>query len=284
MIDAALKDSAFLESVAMARKDPQALHLWWLGQSGFLVQHNGRHLLFDPYLSDSLTLKYATTDKQHVRMTERVVDPSRLDFIDVVTSTHNHTDHLDGETLRPLMAANPEMRLVISEANRDFVCDRLECEEEWPVGINAGQSAEVCGFTFHTVPAAHEEIERDEHGRCRFVGYIVRFGEWTLYHSGDTVLYEGMEDLLRPFEIDIAFLPINGAKPERKVSGNLNGKEAAELAMSIGARVVIPCHYDMFEFNTESPQLFEETCLEIGQRYAVLRAGETWSSSEGGAQ
>ena len=55
-----------------------------------------------PYLSDSLTAKYAGTDKPHVRMTERAIDPARLDFIDVVTSSHNHTDHLDHETLWPL--------------------------------------------------------------------------------------------------------------------------------------------------------------------------------------
>ena len=45
-------------------------------------------MLFDPYLSDSLTAKYADTDKPHVRITERVIDPESLDFIDVATSSH----------------------------------------------------------------------------------------------------------------------------------------------------------------------------------------------------
>jgi len=81
-------------------------NLWWLGQSGFLVAQNGRGLLFDPYLSDSLTRKYANTDKPHVRMTELVVNPAALGslgIIDVITSSHNHTDHLDAETLAPLL-------------------------------------------------------------------------------------------------------------------------------------------------------------------------------------
>src|SRR5215213_3904642 len=101
-----LQDKAFLDDVLAARQNPAALHLWWLGQSGFLVQWQGRHLLLDPYLSDSLTKKYAGADKPHVRMTGRVVAPERLDFIDVVTSSHNHTDHLDAETLNSLRAAN----------------------------------------------------------------------------------------------------------------------------------------------------------------------------------
>src|SRR5215204_2904884 len=100
MIQPALRDEAFLTDVASVRSaaPPDRLTLWWLGQSGFLVACRGAFLLFDPYLSDSLTKKYAATDKPHTRMTARVVDPAGLDFIDVVTSTHTHTDHLDADT------------------------------------------------------------------------------------------------------------------------------------------------------------------------------------------
>src|SRR2546423_11249044 len=96
-----LQDEAFLADVADARSDLANVHLWWLGQSGFLLQWQERHLLLDPYLSDSLTRKYAETDQPHVRMTERVVAPERLNFIDVVTSSHNHTAHLDPDSVGP---------------------------------------------------------------------------------------------------------------------------------------------------------------------------------------
>src|SRR5512132_2377729 len=78
MIQPALKDDDFLADVLAARDYPNDVHLWWLGQSGFLVQWQDHHLLLDPYLSDSLTHKYAATDKPHVRMTEIVVAPERL--------------------------------------------------------------------------------------------------------------------------------------------------------------------------------------------------------------
>src|SRR5882762_5291192 len=119
MIKPALQNDLFLAEVAEAREDVEHFHLWWLGQSGFLLQWQGRHLLFDPYLSDSLTQKYANTDKPHVRLTARVVAPERLDFINVVTSSHAHTDHLDRETLGPLLRVNPRLELVIPEANRE---------------------------------------------------------------------------------------------------------------------------------------------------------------------
>lgn len=275
-----LKDDALLADIAAARDVDDHFHLWWLGQSGFLLQWRGQHLLFDPYLSDSLTRKYADTDKPHTRMTELVIEPGRLDFIDVATSSHNHTDHLDGETLTALMTANESLKFVVPEANRDFIVNRLACENAWPIGLNDGESTMVGPFTFHAVPAAHEDVKRDREGQCHYLGFVVEFAGYTIYHSGDTMLYEGMVDILKPFNVDVAILPINGRSPERRVAGNLWGREAAQLASDIGASIVIPCHYDMFAFNTATPHEFAETCETLGQRYAVLQNGQRWSSDQ----
>ena len=278
MIVPVQKDDVLLADVAAARAEPEALHLWWLGQSGFLVQWQGRRLLFDPYLSDSLTTKYAATDKPHVRMTERVIAPERLDGIDVVTSSHNHTDHLDAATLQPLMAANPNMAVVVPAANVAFAADRLDVDPARLTPLAAPVT--VAGFTLHSVPAAHEALDQDAQGRHRTIGIVAQCGPWTIYHSGDTVRYPGMDDILRAWPVDVAILPINGSKPERRVAGNLDGAAAARLAHDIGAGVVIPCHYEMFEFNTASPALFEETCRALGQPFVTLRAGEHWSGKK----
>jgi L-ascorbate metabolism protein UlaG (beta-lactamase superfamily) len=269
-----LQDEAFLADVSAANRDDGQFRLWWLGQSGFLVQWKRRHLLLDPYLSDSLTRKYAATDKPHVRMTERVVDPARLDFIDVVTSSHNHTDHLDGETLGPLLKANPRLVMVAPEANRDFIANRLDIDASFPLGLRDGEFVTAGPFRFTAVPAKHEEVTPG----C--LGFVVEFGPWRIYHSGDTLQYEGMAERLRPFAADVALLPINGRAPERRAAGNLSGSEAASLAKSMGARLVIPCHYEMFEFNTEDPAEFVRAAGAVGQACRVLRCGERWESAE----
>ena len=274
MIEPVLKDDPLLADIAAANRDDGNFRLWWLGQSGFLVQWQGRHLLFDPYLSDSLTRKYAATDKPHVRMTARAVDPAKLDFIDVITSSHNHTDHLDGETLGPLLRANNDVTLLIAAANRRFVADRLQIDPSMPVGIEIGEAISAGGFRIEAVPAKHDELGPE------FVGYIVRFGPWTIYHSGDTLLYDEMAERLSPFKVDVALLPINGAAPERRVAGNLNGVESARLGKAMGARTVIPCHYEMFEFNTADPREFVEECKKVGQAHQVLRCGERWDSAD----
>src|SRR5262245_53376601 len=121
------KDEAFVADVRRALSSG-ASRLWWLGQSGFLIVQKGNVIILDPYLSDSLTHKYVNTDKPHVRITERVVAPEALaeiGCIQFVASTHNHTDHLDAATLRPLLDKNPAGRLVIAAANRAFVLERL---------------------------------------------------------------------------------------------------------------------------------------------------------------
>jgi L-ascorbate metabolism protein UlaG (beta-lactamase superfamily) len=271
MIQPRLSDDAFLADVAAARADSSrdTLHLWWLGQSGFLVSHAGECLLFDPYLSDSLTRKYAATDKPHVRLTARVVDPARLDFLRVVTSSHNHTDHLDADTLGPIFAANAGTRLVMPAANVDFVAQRLGAAiTPRLVPLADAARATVGPFTFEAVPAAHEELSPT------YAGFVVSVGPFRLYHSGDTVLYPGMIERLRPFAVDVALLPINGRAPERRVAGNLDGVEAARLAHAIGARQAVPCHYEMFAFNTASPVAFAAECARLGQPCLVARAGE----------
>jgi L-ascorbate metabolism protein UlaG (beta-lactamase superfamily) len=278
MIEPVLRDDAFLADVFHARAHRQHFHLWWLGQSGFLIQWDGRHLLLDPYLSDSLTQKYANTDKPHVRMTARVVAPERLDFIDVVTSSHNHSDHLDANTLSPLLGVNPKMSLVIPEANRAFVAQRLGLPLGQPLGLDAGRSVSVAGFKLTAVPAAHETMDTDELGRCQFLGYVVEFGPWVIYHSGDTVRYEGMVERLSRWKLHLVLLPINGRSPARRVAGNLDGPEAAALAKDVGAQLAVPCHYEMFEFNTAGPDEFVRAAARLEQPCRVLRCGEQLNS------
>ena len=278
MIPARLKDSELLSEVERYADDKNNFHLWWLGQSGYLLTYKGERILLDPYLSDSLTTKYASTNKPHVRMSERVIDPALLKNISVVSSSHNHTDHLDGETLIPLLKNNPGIKFIIPEANRSFVCERVKCDELFPVGLDDGISVTIGSFSFFGVPASHNEIEKDDQGRCRFLGYVIRFGRWTIYHSGDTLLYDGMERKLIPYKIDLALLPINGNDPARGVAGNLNATEAVYLARETGTRMVIPCHYDMFTFNTADPASFALIAEKAGQPYTVLLPGGHFSS------
>ena len=270
--------AALLADIRASDRRDGGFRLWWLGQSGFLLQWQGIHALLDPYLSNSLTRKYSQTDKPHVRMTELVIDPAELSFVDIATSSHNHTDHLDADTLGPILARNPSLKLVIPEANRAFVANRLKIEPAIPIGLDDGDSMELSRIEFFGVASAHETVDRDENGQVKALGYVLRFGSWSLYHSGDTLRYDGMAEKLRPFAVDVALLPINGRAAERRVPGNLSGPEAAQLAHDIGAKLAIPCHFDMFEFNTAPTDSFVDTCRRLGQPFRILKCGERLDS------
>jgi L-ascorbate metabolism protein UlaG (beta-lactamase superfamily) len=230
------------------------LHLWWLGQSGFLLKAAGAHLLLDPYLSDSLTRKYAGTATPHVRMTRRVVDPAHLSFVDLVTASHAHTDHLDAETLRAIRPAV----VVCPEGIRDIARDRAGIE---PHGLAEGAAVEVSPFRITAVHAEHPGAEPA-------FGYVVETGPWRIYHAGDSLVFDGLGRSLRRYALDVAILPINGRL------GNMSGREAAAVARAARAGVAIPCHYEMFEFNTAPTAEFEREADRLGQRVHLLRAGE----------
>ena len=278
LIPAVAKNEILLEQVRLYENDAENFHIWWLGQSGYLLLWQGKRVLIDPYLSDSLTRKYADTKKPHVRMSEKVMEPELLNDISIVSSSHNHTDHLDAETLAPIIRNNPAITFIIPEANRKFVADRVQCDVSFPVGLNEGKHFSKDGFTFHGLPAAHNALDKNEKGECLYMGYIIQFGKWTIYHSGDTLWYNGLEDILRPYNIHLALLPINGNDPTRGVAGNLNIQEAAALAKAANIQHVIPCHYDMFTFNTANALHFAKEAEAIDQAYTLLPIGGHWSS------
>ncbi|MCB1212561.1 MAG: MBL fold metallo-hydrolase, partial [Verrucomicrobiales bacterium] len=210
MIQPLQKDEALLADIAAASNDDETLHVWWLGQSGFLLQHDGVRFLFDPYLSDSLTQKYATTDKPHVRMTQRCVDPKELTGLHWVTASHAHTDHLDGETLRALAQGSPGYTLVLPGLVVNEAIRRLGDAEVTLMELNQNDASFRGGIQIHGVPAAHNEIVVDDYSRSQCVGYIVQLGPFTIYHSGDTLWHPEIVARVREFDCDLMFLPING--------------------------------------------------------------------------
>ena len=283
MIEPLFADDAFLDNIAHLEASYQdRVVIAWLGQSGYLVCHNGYRFIIDPYLSDSLTRKYAETTKPHERISRMVIAPERLTGISFVTSSHNHTDHLDAETLAKLIGANPGVKVIVPRANYTFALDRLVSAgvanaATYLVDIPIHETltvSDVHRCTITAVPAAHEALDTDENGDYRYHGYCITVGGRTIYHSGDCIPYDGLVAAVLPYKPDVALLPINGRDPARGVSGNFSGPEAASLAKTLNVACVIPNHYDLFAFNTADPQEFVDACEAISQPCSVLKLGE----------
>jgi L-ascorbate metabolism protein UlaG (beta-lactamase superfamily) len=277
MIAARQKDSGLLADMLSPADEEGDPSLWWLGQSGFLLRWRRHYAVIDPYLSDSLTRKYADSARPHVRLTERCIDPSRLGFVTLAFSTHGHTDHFDGETLRAMAEApnrTERLHVVLPAANLERARALFSGLDVELTGVTSGRELQEVGYAATVLPAAHPEIARDAAGNDLYLGFAVRVGRWTIYHSGDTLWREEVVRAAAAVRPDLALLPINGDDPSRGVAGNLNGEEAAQLAHAIGASVAIPHHYDMFAFNTAPPEPFVRRCRELGVYPRQLLCGE----------
>ncbi|MEY3376060.1 MAG: hypothetical protein RL463_365, partial [Bacteroidota bacterium] len=180
----------------------------------------------------------------------------------------------------PILENSPACKLIIPEANRDFVAERLHIQKTLPIGLNDGETYQDETFKITAIPAAHNTIDRNESGQCHYLGYFITVGGIRIYHSGDTLYYAEMEKLICDFAPHVALLPINGNLASRKVAGNLNAEEAVDLAKSCNIPYVIPCHYDLFAFNTADVNEFINIAKAKQQGYVVLNLGGKWTGKE----
>jgi L-ascorbate metabolism protein UlaG (beta-lactamase superfamily) len=255
LIEPYLSDDAFLEDVEGAVEP--GLHLWWLGQSGFLVRVGDEHLLIDPYLSDSVTERYAGTETPYERLTRRVIAPERLSFVDAVACTNGNPDHLDPGTLPEVLSGGA--KLVCPAGSEILTGNRVGRPPD--VALAPGDNVEIGGFHIEAVPAHHDTAPEA-------VGYVIRHGPHALYHAGDTRRVQGIAEAVLPHFIDVAIVPVNGKL------GNMNGADAARLAVEAGANIAVPCHFEMFRIDTAGPARFVAECVRLRQEYRLLAAGE----------
>jgi L-ascorbate metabolism protein UlaG (beta-lactamase superfamily) len=252
----------------LARGPGDGISFYWLGQAGFVVDADGRRIVIDPYLSDSLARKYRDTPFSHQRMVPAPAGAEDLGHVDLVLCTHHHTDHMDGETLALLAARLPDLKFVIPAASQALAMDRIGVGQERLVTVDAGQQLDITGIAISVLRAAHETLEHDEQGRHKFLGYGLDVGV-RLFHSGDTIPFDGQDDEVRAFAPDIALLPVNGRSEALKqagFAGNFTLDEAMALCARCGIGTMIAHHYGLFAFNTLAPEIIDAATPPAGLR------------------
>ncbi|MBD0378764.1 MBL fold metallo-hydrolase [Paenibacillus sedimenti] len=249
--------------------------IWFLGQESVILKGDGITIYIDPFVSDELEKTQGI-----VRLYEPPTAPEHITNADMCLITHEHEDHLDPGTLR-LIAKQNQSSLIMAPA---WCREKLLQIGFDPMKTVDADTEQALSFfdskiKIRAVPAAHEELEVNSLGQHRYVGYVLELNGVKIYHAGDTLVYDGLTEWLRHQEIDLALLPINGRdyfRTKRGIVGNMNYREAAELAANIGVDAVIPLHYDTFAGNAERPGNFVD---ELNEKHArpkchVLARGE----------
>jgi L-ascorbate metabolism protein UlaG (beta-lactamase superfamily) len=223
--------------------------LWWLGQHSFVARLGQTVCYLDPYLTPSAS-----------RRVEPLLAPGEVTNAALVLGTHDHGDHIDRPAWPGIAQASPRAKFIVPELLRERVIAEVGLPPERVVGLDDGRSAEIDGVKVTGVPAAHELLDVDaDTGLHPYLGFVLEGNGFTLYHAGDTCLYEGIHDRLRQWKLGAALMPINGRDAKRLASGcigNMTYQETADLAGAVEPGLTIPTHFEMFAMNSEDPQLF----------------------------
>jgi len=237
-----------------------SLALWALGQSGFVIKGGDTVVYIDPYLSSYVDEAGYAPPGTFPRQFPPPLLPEEASNAHWVFCTHEHGDHTDPKTLGPLAQVAPHGRFIGPADSREILCT-LGISEDRIIVPPVDTHPTLGPLTFTAIPAEHYGLDRDAEGGFRWLGFIIRLNGVTLYHAGDTILYDGLVERLRKQPIDIACLPVNGRdgwRERRGMIGSLDGREAAELAVAVSAEVLIPMHNDMFAANHVTPAILAD--------------------------
>lgn len=266
---------ALVQDIDRCRLSKGQVCLWWLGQHGFVVKVGETIVYIDPFLR---------------AMSERLVAPlleaSEIRHAAAIAGTHDHIDHIDREVWPALAEASGRTRFVVPQMLRERLAEALKIPQERMVGLDDGTWVEIGEVRISAIPAAHEFLDRDmQTGHYPYLGYMIQSDGPTIYHAGDTCLYEGMYAKIRRFDPEVMLLPINGRDAQRlsgNIFGNMTYQEAADLAGALKAKWVVPTHWDMFEGNLADPQAFVRyVSVKYPQTRAhVMNYGQGWIVSK----
>ena len=249
------KSKKLADSINSFAPEEGEIAVWWLGQSGFVIKTSNYCFITDPYLST--TLEDATVncgpEMKHVRMTPIPVLPEDITCADFVLCSHDHGDHYDAKSVQGILRGSLHCKVIVPPAAKaSLLKDGIPESRILVVGTEDRYKQENLEIT--AIRAKHNNFDYTEMFGYPYVGYIIHVHGKTIYHAGDTILFDELPEILKAENIDLGLIPVNGYDDLRIQTGfqsNFMYYEAADLAKFAEIKLMIPCHYDMFTANTE---------------------------------
>lgn len=246
-----------------------------LGQSGCRLEFPQTVVYVDPYLSNSVQVLDAHDLERKVPLT---LLPEQVTDAGWVLLTHAHIDHCDPHTIPGIAQASPKAKFsgpapVLAKLREWGIPeDRLLLmTESW---AELAPDLKACA-----IPAAHPDIERDQHGNLACIGFLLDYGGRLIYFAGDTFARQEIIDAItRHGPVDTAFLPVNEHnffKGRRGIIGNMSIREAFTFAKEINARQVVAVHWDMFAANAVDPEEIRIVHRSMSPGFSLL-INPTW--------
>lgn len=219
--------SSLKEKIDALNVKQGTLAVIFMGQAGFILKDSQNKLYsIDVYFSDCCEREFGFK-----RLIPKLLEPKELVF-DYILVTHGHYDHFDLDAMPTLMDNDKTTLYGPKDAIQE--CEKLSINER-TVEIAENDSFKVGNLNVKAVYCDHGELAPYA------VGYVIEHGGKKIYLVGDSAYQPEKIAYLKNENVDLMFVPINGA------FGNLNEQEAVKYVQLISPEMAVPCHYGNFK-------------------------------------
>lgn len=204
-------------------------------------------LLVDPYLRDNPQVE---TFPEHLAPT-------------MIFVTHGHWDHL-GDAVE-ISKAHQAPIVTTPE-----VADYCAQQGASTLPMNLGGRMQTDFGSVKMVPAWHTSSvgKTDRVSRGMASGFVIHLDGFVIYHAGDTALFGDMALIGEEAPIDLACLPIG----DRFTMGV---EDAAKAVRLLGARRVVPIHYNTWPMIAQDPKQFKDAVGDVAE-CVIMPPGSTF--------
>jgi L-ascorbate metabolism protein UlaG (beta-lactamase superfamily) len=208
----------------------------WLGHASFEIKAQDKTIYIDPY------------------------EGEYKDKADLILVSHSHDDHCDTSKIKKI---RKEDTLVIAPAD---CASKIGGKVK---SLKPGEKISLEDITVEAVAAYNYKRFRSPgnpfHPKGFGVGYLIKIGDKTIYHAGDTDFIKEMTNLGNVY---LALLPSGGTY-------TMDNPEAAEAALSIKPQFVIPIH----RWNTNPDELKNGVEAKSKIKVILLKPGEEFTEN-----
>jgi L-ascorbate metabolism protein UlaG (beta-lactamase superfamily) len=248
------------------------LRVTMVNHSTVLLQTSDIHILTDPIWSERASPVSWIGPRRHRAPGVRWADLPR---IDLVLLSHNHYDHLDLPFLRRLAQSERTRFIVPLAVGRLLRSQAILNVQE----LDWSDSVELPGAGIHAVPALHFSARGlFDRNRTLWCGYVIRFGNRTVYFAGDTGFGSHFAWIRERFgPPHLALLPIGAYEPRWFMAPiHMSPDEAVRARDILGSATSIAIHHGTFRLADEGLDTPKERLIACrpGESFLVLKNGE----------
>lgn len=257
----------FLRDVEGYGVKEDSISLWALGGAGFILRTVKSTVYIDPYLGGTNISRNLETHTEYVlhRMIPIPFNASDITKIDAAVMTHEDPDHMNEDFIFPM---NRNSRcLFIGPPSVAEILESWKIQKNRIVALRPYEEERVNDLRIIGLPSA-------DPGPKTANTYLFDTGKIRMFHSGDSPFSEEFAEIGNKYDIDIAAINLGISPPGCKWYNNPG--DVVRIADELGAKIVIPMHWDIWSLCVEDPKLVEEEVKfrKRSMRVVVLRIGQ----------